>query len=120
MPAVSTLELARQRKSELREWREGKRALYRETLQTTRFYVGRIVIVPRELGLIPSAPVRRSHFRENSRFPEGVSEACGIYRSDVGSTTSKTWAGRRLPLVGSRAQSKDATGGTPRPAHRPR
>ena len=72
MPPVSALQLARQRKSELWEWREGKGALYRETLQTTGFYVGRIVIVPREFAPIPSAPLHRSHFRENSRFPEGV------------------------------------------------
>jgi hypothetical protein len=41
--------------------------------------------------------------------------------SDVVSKSkpSKPGAGYRLPLVGPRAQSKDATGGTTRPAHRP-
>jgi hypothetical protein len=41
--------------------------------------------------------------------------------SDVASKSkpSKPGAGYRLPLVGPRAQSKDATGVTTRPAHRP-
>ena len=38
---------------------KAKFALYRETLQTTGFYVGRIVIVPREFTPIPSPPLNR-------------------------------------------------------------
>jgi hypothetical protein len=44
----------------------------------------------------------------------------GIYRSDVVNKPSNPGAGCRLPLVGPGAQSKDATGGTARPTHRPR
>src|ERR1039457_7176629 len=62
---------------------KSKGALYRETLRTTGFYMGRIVIVTREFTPIPSPPLRCLRFRESSRNAFG--EACGIYRSDGGS-----------------------------------
>ena len=48
-----------------RKWREVKGALYRETLQTTGFYMGRVVIVPREFAPIPSPPLRHRNRRES-------------------------------------------------------
>src|SRR5665647_2506007 len=48
---------------------KSKGALYRETLQTTGFYVGRIVIVTREFTPIPSPPLRCLRFRESRRLP---------------------------------------------------
>ena len=62
---------------------KSKGALYRETLQTTGFYVGRIVIVTREFTPIPSpaTPLPLAPgIQESSR--NAVREACGIYRSD--------------------------------------
>ena len=60
---------------------KSKGALYRETLQTTGFYVGRIVIVPREFAPIPSPPLRRHSFRELGQFPAcvflGMAESIG-------------------------------------------
>src|ERR1039457_2323591 len=46
---------------------KSKGALYRETLRTTGFYMGRIVIVTREFTPIPSPPLRCHRFRESSR-----------------------------------------------------
>ena len=51
---------------------KSKGALYRETLQTTGFYVGRIVIVPREFAPIPSPPLPLPQVPGTSRFPECV------------------------------------------------
>src|SRR5664279_4809078 len=51
---------------------KSKGALYRETLQTTGFYVGRIVIVPGEFAPIPSPPRRGRGSRKPRRFPECV------------------------------------------------
>jgi len=51
---------------------KSKGALYRETLQTTGFYMGRIVIVPREFAPIPSPPLRCHRLRELSQLPECV------------------------------------------------
>ena len=48
---------------------KSKGALYRETLQTTGFYVGRIVIVTREFTPIPSPPLRCLRFREPMSLP---------------------------------------------------
>src|ERR1035438_4353695 len=80
---------------------KSKGALYRETLQTTGFYMGRIVIVTREFTPIPSPPLRCLRFRESSRNAFG--EACGIYRSDGDQTNSQTvrrtasrWSAPRL------------------------
>ena len=44
--------------TEQRRWREVHSRPYRETLQTTGFYLGRIVIVTREFASIPSPPSR--------------------------------------------------------------
>ena len=77
---------------------KSKGALYRETLQTTGFYMGRIVIVTREFTPIPSPPLRCLRFRESSRNAFG--EACGIYRSDGDQTNSQKGPPYRLPLVG--------------------
>ena len=77
----------------------GKGAHNRETLQTTGFYVGRIVIVPREFAPIP-------HVTAGFPIPMAIRMRFlrhdGIYRSDVVQTTkTKPWAGPcRLPLVG--------------------
>src|ERR1035441_4176372 len=90
--------MIRNAQSGLRRWREVKGALYRETLQTTGFYVGRIVIVTREFTPIPSPPLRCHRFRESSRNAFG--EACGIYRSDGDQTNTQTGPPYRLPLVG--------------------
>ena len=79
---------------------KSKGALYRETLRTTGFYMGRIVIVTREFTPIPSPPLRCHRFRESSRNAFG--EACGIYRSDGDQTNSQTGPPYRLPLVGPR------------------
>jgi hypothetical protein len=54
---------------------KSKGALYRETLQTTGIYVGRIVIVPREFAPMPSPPLRHRSFRESRAFPECVFQA---------------------------------------------
>jgi len=51
---------------------KSKGAPYRETLQTTGFYVGRIVIVPREFAPIPSPPLPLPQVPGTSRFPECV------------------------------------------------
>jgi hypothetical protein len=69
---------------------EAKGAHNRETLQTTGFYVGRIVFVPREFAPIPHAPaglaipmaIRMRFFRHD-----------GIYRSDVVQTETNPGAG---------------------------
>jgi hypothetical protein len=59
-----------------------KGALYRETLQTTGFYVGRVVIVPREFAPIPSPPLHQHGVQQiaapEMRFPRHGR----IYRSD--------------------------------------
>jgi hypothetical protein len=77
----------------------GKGAHNRETLQTTGFYAGRVVIVPREFTPIPHTPAGlsipmaiRMRFRRHD----------GIYRSDVVQSKNQT-LGRepcRLPPVG--------------------
>ena len=74
-----------------------KVALYRETLQTTGFYVGRIVIVPGEFAPISSPPRRGRGFREPSGFLECVfqgrrnlSVRWGL-KSKVKNKTISTW-----------------------------
>jgi len=63
----------------LRRWREVNSRPYRETLQTTGFYVGRIVIVTREFASIPSPPPRC--LRKQRSFPDcvfsGIAESIG-------------------------------------------
>jgi len=88
----------------------GKGAHNRETLQTTGFYVGRIVIVPREFAPIPHAPaglaipmaIRMRFLRHD-----------GIYRSDVVQTETNPGAGTGPPPAGRpRAQVKERAGRT--------
>jgi hypothetical protein len=91
--------------------RGGKGAHNRETLQTTGFYVGRIVIVPREFAPIPHTPaglpipmaIRMRFLRHD-----------GIYRSDVVPTArTKPWGGAAPPPAGRpRAQVKERVGRT--------
>jgi len=70
---------------------KSKGALYGETLQTTGFYVGRVVIVPREFTPIPSPPLRQRGFRKiadsGMRFPRHDR----IYRSDRHLTLATDW-----------------------------
>ena len=89
----------------------GKGAHNRETLQTTGFYAGRVVIVPREFAPIPHAPaglpipmaIRMRFLRHD-----------GIYRSDVVQTTkTKPWGEAVPPPAGRpRAQVKERVGRT--------
>ena len=90
--------------------RGSKGAHNRETLQTTGFYVGRIVIVPREFAPIPHAPagfpipiaIRMRFLRHD-----------GIYRSDVVQNKNKPWGGTVPPPAGRpRAQVKERVGRT--------
>src|ERR1035437_549076 len=80
---------------------KSKGALYRETLQTTGFYVGRIVIVTREFTSIPSPPLRCLRFRESRSLP-GM--RLGRHAESIGpmgwSDHSQTGPPYRLPLVG--------------------
>ena len=99
----------------LRRWREVNSRPYRETLQTTGFYMGRIVIVTREFASIPSPPPRglREYSSPDCVF-SGMAESIG----PMGLLKPKPIKpeGRyRLPLVGPDPQSKDATGGTTAP-----
>jgi hypothetical protein len=92
----------------------GKGAHNRETLQTTGFYVGRVVIVPREFAPIPHAlaglsipmAIRMRFLRHD-----------GIYRSDVVQSKTKTktkpWGGTVPPPAGRpRAQVQERVGRT--------
>ena len=89
----------------------GKGAHNRETLQTTGFYAGRVVIVPGEFAPIPHAPaglpipmaIRMRFLRHD-----------GIYRSDVVQTTkTKPWGETVPPPAGRpRAQAKERVGRT--------
>jgi len=89
----------------------GKGAHNRETLQTTGFYMGRIVIVPREFAPISHAPagllipmaIRMRFLRHD-----------GIYRSDVvQNNKTKPWGGTVPPPAGRpRAQVKERVGRT--------
>jgi len=87
----------------------GKGSHNRETLQTTGFYVGRIVIVPREFapmshapaGLLLTMAIRMRFLRHH-----------GIYRSDVVHSKTKPWrnraASRRsVPSPGKRTRRED-------------
>jgi hypothetical protein len=85
-----------------------KDAHNRETLQTTGFYGGRIVIVTREFAPIPHTPaglpipmaIRMRFLRHD-----------GIYRSDVVQTKTKPWGGTEPPPDGRpRAQAKERAG----------
>ena len=95
---------------------KSKGAPYRETLQTTGFYVGRIVIVPGEFAPIPSPPLRRRALREHNSFPECVSQG----RRNLSLRWSlQTWgwgAASRwsAPSPGKRTRREDHV-----PSHRP-
>src|SRR5450759_1446247 len=79
---------------------KSKGALYRETLQTTGFYVGRIVIVTREFTPIPSPPLRCLRFRESRRLPGMRLERHAESIGPMGSNYSQTGPLHCLPLVG--------------------
>src|ERR1022692_1983343 len=79
---------------------KSKGALYRETLQTTGFYVGRIVIVTREFTPIPSPPLRCLRFRESMSLPGMRLERHAESIGPMGSNHSQTGPLYRLPLVG--------------------
>jgi hypothetical protein len=88
----------------------GKGAHNRETLQTTGFYVGRIVIVPGEFAPILHVPA-------GLPIPMGIRMRFlrhdGIYRSDVvqNKTKTKPWGGTVPPPAGRpRAQVKERAG----------
>jgi hypothetical protein len=72
---------------------KAKFALYRETLQTTGCYVGRVLIVPREFATIPSR--RGLILRPQNAF----SRHGGIYPSDAGINFPKPGLELRLPPV---------------------
>src|SRR5215208_6970463 len=97
-------------------WREVEGARYRETLQTTGFYVGRIVIVPREFAPIPSPP--RPRLPKPQKVSEcvfgGMAESIGPMQRNI-----NPWAGQPPPVGRRRARVKNATEGA-RSAHRPR
>jgi len=89
----------------------GKGAHHRETLQTTGFYTGRVVIVPREFAPIPHTPAGFSiPMAIRMRFLRHD----GIYRSDVVQTTkTKPWGETVPPPAGRpRAQVKERVGRT--------
>src|ERR1019366_4309824 len=79
---------------------KSKGALYRETLQTTGFYVGRIVIVTREFTPIPSPPLRCRRFRESRSLPGMRLGRQAQSIGPMGSNYSRTGPPYRLPLVG--------------------
>ena len=85
-----------------------KGAHNRETLQTTGFYLGRIVIVTREFAPIPHTPAGLSiPMAIRMRFLRHD----GIYRSDVVQTKTKPWGGTEPPPDGRpRAQVKERAG----------
>jgi hypothetical protein len=87
-----------------------KGALYRETLQATGFYVGRVVIATAEFApMPPSVPGY-----PGGSFPTAVGMRFrrhdGIYQSDVGSL-KPTRAGHCLPPM-SRLEPENAPGGS--------
>jgi hypothetical protein len=88
-----------------RKWREGQGALYRETLQTTGFHLGRIVIVPREFAPMPSPPLHGRASENRGDSQHAFFRHDGIYRSDVFSTqkTRKTGGGVPPPVGRPRA-----------------
>ena len=100
----------------------GKGAHYRETLQATGCYVGRIVIATAEFAPMPPSLYRAT---PAVLIPTAIRMRFlrhdGIYRSDVDSNQNQPWggAGDRLPPVGPEPRSKNASGGS-RSSHRPR
>ena len=101
--------------TEPRRWREVNSRPYRETLQTTGFYMGRVVIVTREFASIPSPPSRC--LRECSS-PDcvflGMAESIG----PIGSLQAlKAEAGVPPPVGRPRSPAKGRDGrGTPCPS----
>src|SRR4051812_40149589 len=89
-----------------------KGALYRETLQATGFYMGRVVIATAEFAPMPPSVSNRVHPRRFDPTAIGMRflRHGGIYRSDVVPNKTKTNPGPgpcHLPSVGSPAQVKE-------------
>jgi hypothetical protein len=101
-PVKPTQQLVACAAAAFRKWCEGKGALYGETLQTTGFHVGRIVIVPREFAPMPSPPLRASENRgmPGMRF-SGMTESIG-------------------PMCSPHKKHVKTGGGVPPPVGRPR
>jgi hypothetical protein len=90
---------------------KSKVALYRETLQTTGFYVGRIVIVTREFAPIPPPPLRCRSIPGSTRTPGcvlgGIAESIGPMWSPKPLTTG---AGVPPPVGRPRSPAKGRDG----------
>jgi hypothetical protein len=95
-----------------------KGALYRETLQTTGSYVGRVLIVPREFAPISSPPLRGRNLQMvpigGMRF-SGMTESIGPMWSQKQNQKQKQkhlnlGAVCRLPLLGTRAPVRERDG----------
>jgi hypothetical protein len=92
---------------------QGKGALYRETLQATGCYVGRIVIATAEFAPMPPLPL--------PGYPGGLIPTAigmrlrrhdGIYRSDVVQTPNPGYGIQPPPAGRPRAQVKERVGRT--------
>src|ERR1043166_6390839 len=90
---------------------QGKGALYRETLQATGCYVGRIVIATAEFAPMPSLPL--------PGYPGGLIPTAiemrfrrhdGIYRSDVVQTPNPGYGIQPPPAGRPRAQVEERVG----------
>ena len=90
--------------------RSQKAPLYGETLQTTGFYVGRVVIVPREFATILPAGIIL-------KLQSAFLRHAGIYLSDGGSNP-QPGEERRLPPAAPHPSLRHTPGGTRSP-HRP-
>ena len=96
-----------------RRFGAGKGALYRETLQATGFYVGRIVIATAKFAPMPPLHFFRATPAVLFRRPSGCVLG-GITESIHpmwGSLETQTRAGHRLPPM-SRLEPENASGGS--------
>jgi hypothetical protein len=84
----------------LRSGAKPKVALYRETLQTTGFYMGRVVIVTREFASISSPPLRCRSLRETRNAPVCVFRGMAESIAPISSKPYLTW-GRSTASRGS-------------------
>ena len=96
--------------TKLRRWREVNSRPYRETLQTTGFYVGRVLIVTREFASIPSPPPRCRSLRDYHKFPVCVFQGMRNLSVRCHHTPVKTGARRPPPVGRPRAPAKGRDG----------